>query len=255
MISSLNDFDYGLCSIYGIPFYKFKFDNFEEHQKTLIDFCLSGHVDDTTTSADVKFRWLKEEHDRKVFDWEKVTKNISSNVIGHEYKSSVANLHSTNIAEEVWRKFDSGSWLMDVIYDCLGNIIKDNKGFTIYNSWFVYTKGGSGGWNLPHTHPGCFLASAFYLKTSKNCGNYFAIGSNSSIDSLFEGDSQIISYAPVEGEMIFFPASVVHMVGPNMSDADRLSISFNIVHKANVESLDSSPMIHGIKKDDWLSKK
>jgi uncharacterized protein (TIGR02466 family) len=87
-------------------------------------------------------------------------------------------------------------------------------------------------WNIPHTHPGSYLSGAFYLSSrpkNADTGRFIAIVENSSLDSFQKNseDVKIVEYCPVEGELILFPSSTMHMVSPHTADYDRIIISFN----------------------------
>jgi len=100
------------------------------------------------------------------------------------------------------------------------------------NSWYMIAPANKASWNIPHTHPSSYLSGAFYLLTqpeNADTGRFIAIVENSSLDSFQKNseDVKIVEYCPVEGELILFPSSTMHMVSPHTADYDRIMISFN----------------------------
>ena len=81
-------------------------------------------------------------------------------------------------------------------------------------------------WNFPHTHiewaelyPYKNYSGVLYLKTSPECGNIFFKNPLNVNDHL--------KIEPVEKMMLLFPSVLEHYVEPNLSQEDRISISFN----------------------------
>ena len=101
-------------------------------------------------------------------------------------------------------------------------------------------------YNLTHFHMRSTLAGTYYVKTPKNCG-----------DIVFEHPSQVmeqtwndcdwntvnrIKYkkrnninsktfrvSPIAGQLLIFPSWLQHSVEPNLSNNDRISISFDTI--------------------------
>ena len=65
-----------------------------------------------------------------------------------------------------------------------------------------------------------FWSGALYLKTPKNCGN-ITFHSYQNINAGRDVN-------PYESLVLLFPSSMYHSVRPNLSDKDRIVISFNI---------------------------
>ena len=194
-------FDY----IYGVPIFKFDLANFELHRQELID---------------------------------KATYLLNANK--YQNKSNMGGFHSGDIGELDWNSFDAGNWLMNNIQSSIKQASVELKYSTVprmTNSWYVINRAKSSEWNLPHTHPNSILSRAFYVQCSESTtdsGTFIGIPNNSSVDSLSEHytdkirwPGQLIFCPPVEGQLILFPSSLIHMVSPHMADIDRIMISFN----------------------------
>ena len=93
-----------------------------------------------------------------------------------------------------------------------------------------------GSLNVVHTHPNCDLSGVYYVKIPEGDSgsiDFFdprpamAFG-NQRLMAAYCGN-EVNSRYPVEGQMWIFPSSLSHCVGPNRTDEDRISVSFNIV--------------------------
>jgi len=102
-------------------------------------------------------------------------------------------------------------------------------------------------YNCLHNHPGCDLAGVLWINIPKESGNFeFASPHNfiaSSVLNSYEENFKLDTYNypaykmfPKEGSMLVFPSYLDHMVEPNKSDEDRISISFNIEIDRNSSS-------------------
>jgi len=89
----------------------------------------------------------------------------------------------------------------------------------------------------PHAHPVHTVVGVYYIKTSENCGDLLLHDARGTTDFqiFYEKDKNgnTLSYRsayrhkPKAGELILFPAYVIHSVEPNMSDDARISIGLN----------------------------
>src|SRR5262245_41502083 len=85
-----------------------------------------------------------------------------------------------------------------------------------------------------HCHPNSFLSGVYYVNTTDSTGDIFfqdpRQGPSMSLCPVKEHTPWTIrqvSYRPVSGGLLIFPSWLYHGVEPNMSDALRVSISFN----------------------------
>ena len=115
------------------------------------------------------------------------------------------------------------------------HILKFNKSVVMSNAWInINSKHSS---NQTHTHPGAILSGVYYIKTPEKCGSIEF--QHPAIDMMSrDWPLQCNEYNPVnsltwwlppkEGTLYIFPSWIKHMVNPNMSDEERISISFNV---------------------------
>ena len=99
--------------------------------------------------------------------------------------------------------------------------------------WAIINKKNS--FNIEHTHPNNYLSAAYYVKAPENCGSFKATNPNiiareriTLSDRPTEFNQNIAQIKPVTGDLLLFPAYLPHSVGTNLSDEDRIVISFNI---------------------------
>tara|TARA_Y100001973_G_C5164000_1_gene315065 strand:+ start:727 stop:1281 length:555 start_codon:yes stop_codon:yes gene_type:complete len=90
--------------------------------------------------------------------------------------------------------------------------------------------------NLSHTHPFSKISGVFYIHAPKNSGdlifkNPYTISNyllNNEIHSHNEYNSQEWNIPPKENVLLLFPSWIEHRVGINLSNEERISISFNL---------------------------
>ena len=99
--------------------------------------------------------------------------------------------------------------------------------------WAIINKKNN--FNIEHTHPNNYLSAAYYVKAPDNCGS-FRISNPNQIsrervaisDKRTEFNQNVAQIKPLEGDLLLFPAYLPHSVGMNLSEEDRIVISFNI---------------------------
>ena len=96
-----------------------------------------------------------------------------------------------------------------------------------------------GAYNLMHDHPNVHMSGVMWIKSPKDGGVIEFLNPND-----FQAHTEINCYTdefkdrnfvhhaywipPLEGRMVIFPSHLKHSVGENMSNEDRISVSFNI---------------------------
>ena len=103
----------------------------------------------------------------------------------------------------------------------------------INSMWSVVNQKNS--FNLRHFHPNCNLSAAYYVKAKEKCGNikfYDPIDQKSmqspNKKELNDLSSEVITVVPNEGDLLIFPSYLHHSVEENLSEDERIVISFNI---------------------------
>jgi uncharacterized protein (TIGR02466 family) len=109
-----------------------------------------------------------------------------------------------------------------------------NYNFKLFSSWSSITKKYE--FVTPHAHPMHMVVGVYYLKTSKNCGDLLLHDARGAqdFDVVYEKNKygtlshrSAYRHTPKTGELIIFPAYVIHSVEPNMSDEARISMGLN----------------------------
>ena len=110
---------------------------------------------------------------------------------------------------------------------------KVNQTAKIINMWAIVNTGGSA--NLRHQHGNSTISAAYYVRAPKNSGDivfydprpapvYFH--PNVVKPNLL--NAQVNGINPKEGALVLFPSYVEHSVNGNLSDEERIVVSFNI---------------------------
>ena len=92
--------------------------------------------------------------------------------------------------------------------------------FKVLNWW--YNINGQWHWNTPHTHPSSDFALVLYLTDSDGLLTFLNPCAQRSISQ------QNSSINAKKGDIVLFPADLVHYVLPNPREEDRISISMNL---------------------------
>ena len=192
-----------LYKLFPQPVFKFKLNNYEEHNKDLLKYIYD------------------------LYNKDKIGVQ-RSNVNGWHSKSFIMSKKDTppfkffqetkRYVLEVFKKY---GWKYD----------PNNVRLT--EMWAIINKKNN--LNTAHTHPNNYLSAAYYVKVSKNCGTIKFLNPNSisrERHPLIEKDTDLnkntVEIIPNEGDLLIFPAYLTHSVNRNMSGEDRVVISFNI---------------------------
>ena len=110
---------------------------------------------------------------------------------------------------------------------------KNKQSVKISNMWAIINTGGST--NSRHQHGNSTISAAYYVRAPKNCGDivfydprpapvfYYPTALSSNLLN-----AQVNSITPKEGALILFPSYVDHSVNENLSNEERIVISFNV---------------------------
>ena len=123
--------------------------------------------------------------------------------------------------------------LPEIMTEHMGWRINKHK-ITILDMWSVVNKKNT--FNVQHSHPNSLLSAAYYVKAKKNSGNIKFFDPKEMktmyhppIQKFNEISAEIIKIEPEEGKLLLFPSYLNHAVEENLSDEDRIVISFNLV--------------------------
>tara|TARA_B100001057_G_scaffold464548_1_gene519840 strand:+ start:1027 stop:1629 length:603 start_codon:yes stop_codon:yes gene_type:complete len=106
----------------------------------------------------------------------------------------------------------------------------------IKEMWAIINKKDD--FNVIHTHPNCYLSSAYYVKAPENCGKFLIENPNQAKRHFYpqlanktELNMPIAGLDVNEGDLLLFPGYLPHKVAKNESDEDRIVVSFNVTTK------------------------
>ena len=129
--------------------------------------------------------------------------------------------------------------LLDVVLEKTNSLksylgFKQEKIMSIENYWVNIN--GKGDFNKLHKHPFSLFSASYYVKVPENSGqihfmnpinehNYTIRQENISEFNYFNSNEWHVQ--PEKGFLIIFPSWLNHLVLPNESDEDRISVAFN----------------------------
>ena len=117
--------------------------------------------------------------------------------------------------------------MTDMDWDNLNQVIKIN------NMWAIINIGGAT--NLRHQHGNSTISGAYYLRAPKNCGDIIfydprpaPVYSHPNANKPNLLNAQVNGITPSEGALVLFPSFLDHSVNANLSEEERMVISFNV---------------------------
>ena len=150
-------------------------------------------------------------------------------------KSNVKGWHSDDfdLKNEDLKNFISeisnsiGVAIKDMDWDLESQLVKITSMWAIINHKDAF--------NEKHHHGGSALSAAYYVKAEQNAGdivffdprqaNVFHHPTSTSVN---EVNAQVKSVTPKSGTLVLFPSYLEHKVNPNLSNEERIVISFNV---------------------------
>ena len=162
-------------------------------------------------------------------------KNEQSNDQNGINKSNLKGWHSkdfelNNDKPQKFIKFISNS-IEQVMTDMKWE--KNKQSVKINNMWAIINTGGSA--NLRHQHGNSTISGAYYVRAPKDSGDIVfydprpaPIYSHPNVEISNLLNAQVNSITPKEGGLVLFPSYLDHSVNENLSNEERIVISFNI---------------------------
>ena len=120
-----------------------------------------------------------------------------------------------------------GAAVNDMGWDLEAQIVK------ITNMWAIINKNKA--FNEKHHHGNSSLSAAYYVKAENNSGNivFFDprqanVFHHPSAKKANDLNGQVKSITPKAGTLVLFPSYLEHKVEENLSDEERIVVSFNV---------------------------
>ena len=111
---------------------------------------------------------------------------------------------------------------------------KEKQVVKINNMWAIINTGGSS--NAQHQHGNSNISGAYYVRAPKNSGDIVfydprpaPVFSHPNVRGPNLLNAQVNGISPKEGALVLFPSFLDHSVNENLSDDERIVISFNII--------------------------
>ena len=117
--------------------------------------------------------------------------------------------------------------LQEILSDELSMLAADmdNQHLQIKHFWFENSTGVQQ--HIPHTHGSIGLSAIVYLDYIPGLHSPTFFFSNHK-DFLTDSDTIFVTDFVQEGDIVFFPSSIVHYTLPSKTDQDRQVLSFNL---------------------------
>ena len=139
-------------------------------------------------------------------------------------------INNDNTAKKFAKIFEE--FYKNVIINKMGWKYDSNK-VKMEAMWSIINKKGS--FNIQHNHPNSYLSAAYYVRHPEKSGNirFFDPREQKNIrypkiKKYTDLSAVIIEKDPKEGDLLIFPSYLFHEVGTNLSDQERVVVSFNI---------------------------
>ncbi len=150
-------------------------------------------------------------------------------------KSNIKGWHSKDfdLSNDVTKK------LIKMLSPSINQVINDmnwdikNQTIKISNMWAIINQGGAE--NARHHHGNSAISAAYYVRAPKNSGDIVfydprpaPVFSHPNSNKPNYLNAMVNSISPVEGGLVLFPSYLDHSVNANLSNEERIVISFNI---------------------------
>ena len=110
---------------------------------------------------------------------------------------------------------------------------KQKQKIRISNMWAIINTGGSA--NTRHQHGNSTISGAYYVRAPKNSGDIVFYDPRQSrlvrkpkISKLNNLNGEEVNIKPTDGLLVLFPSYLYHSVNENLSNEERIVISFNV---------------------------
>ena len=110
---------------------------------------------------------------------------------------------------------------------------KQKQSININNMWAIINIGGAA--NHRHQHSNCTISGAYYVRAPKNSGDIIFYDPRPAPVYTYPKavnpnllNAQVNGISPKEGALVLFPSYLDHSVNENLSNEERIVISFNI---------------------------
>mgnify|MGYP003655906948 FL=1 len=176
-------------------------------------------------------------HTKLSIDLEKLNKDINK-IIDKDKGREISNSGGYQSNNIDYKSFTQIYFLSEIVtieakqYKTLLGLKED---CVFDNIWINVNKNKD--FNITHIHPSSNLSGVFYVKVPKNSGKI--VFENPFLEHIsYSWEQEIFNYnnytspkwsiEPEENKLLLFPSFLRHYVKPNLTNEERISLSFNI---------------------------
>lgn len=150
-------------------------------------------------------------------------------------KSNIKGWHSKDFNMQENEPKDFIKFILPAIEQVITdmNWEKQKQSININNMWAIINTGGSA--NLRHQHGNSTISGAYYVRAPKNSGDIVFYDPRPAPVYTYPKavnpnllNAQVNGISPKEGVLVLFPSYLDHSVNENLSNEERIVISFNI---------------------------
>ena len=150
-------------------------------------------------------------------------------------KSNIKGWHSKDFNMQENEPKDFIKFILPAIEQVITdmNWEKQKQSININNMWAIINTGGSA--NLRHQHGNSTISGAYYVRAPKNSGDIVFYDPRPAPVYTYPKavnpnllNAQVNGISPKEGALVLFPSYLDHSVNENLSNQERIVISFNI---------------------------
>ncbi len=180
----------------------------------------------------------------KIKNYQEINQELLNYILKLQKKNKIGNTHSNRGG---WHSpnFDLVNEgppinFINKFKDFLKHIISSDMGWEyipnkqrIVAMWAIINKKNS--FNVMHNHQNCYLSASYYVRKPEDSGDITFFDPKEAktyrfpkIEKYTEYSTEIVTIEPEEGDLLIFPSYLYHAVGENLSDDNRVVVSFNI---------------------------
>mgnify|MGYP001176265769 CR=1 FL=1 len=177
------------------------------------------------------YKELNKELEKYIYDLKKKDPQGQKRSNAGGWHSPFFNMKDSDLVKKFITSFTK--YLPEIMSEHMGWQINKER-ITILDMWSVINSKNT--FNVQHSHPNSLLSAAYYVKAKENSGQIkffdpkeMKVMYHPPIKNYNEISAEIIKIQPEEGKLLIFPSYLNHAVEENLSEDDRIVISFNLV--------------------------
>ena len=195
--------NYQLYKLFPTPVFHFKLENYQELNTEVTNYILNLRKKDE-----------KGQKKSNAGGWHSHNFDLNNDNTAKKFAKIFEEFYKKVIINEMGWKYDSNKVKMEAM-------------------WSIINKKGS--FNIQHNHPNSYLSAVYYVRHPEKSGNirFFDPREQKNIrypkiKKYTDLSAVIIEKDPKEGDLLIFPSYLYHSVGENLSEDDRIIVSFNV---------------------------